>query len=169
MHRVEHPSSEILRTHRPLVQRIVDITSERRRLSEVEQRALSRYVATQMNGPDTHRLGTFRGYSSLQSYIAVVVQRLYHALRGSRPKDSPEPSALEHAIRRTASSLSAREALVLKMWFESGMTTLKIATVLGLEPSEVHAVIAERTGGVQKSLEQSHPAKSHPTGSAIES
>ena len=156
MYQVEHPSREILRTHLPLLRRIIAITSKRRRLSETEQDELSRFVATELNGPDTHGLGTFRGYSSLQSYLAVVVQRLYNALTsGGSAQSVPEPSPIEDAIRRTT-SLSAREALILKMWFESGMTTQKIATILGMQPTEVHAVIAERTDGVQESLTQSH-------------
>lgn len=157
MHRVDHSSREILRAHRPLVSRIVAITSERQRLSRDEEKALSRYIVSEMTGPDSHGLGSFRGRSSLQSYLAVVVQRLSRALLGRPLKPQRDPSPLEDAIRRTTSALSAREALVLKMWFESGMTTQKIATVLGMHPTEVHAVIAERTGGVQQSLAESHP------------
>ena len=88
--------------------------------------------------------------------MAVVVQRLCNALTSRGAHSALEPSPIEDAIRRTMSSLSAREALILKMWFESGMTTQKIATVLGMQPTEVHVVIAERTDGVQKSLAQSH-------------
>ena len=43
------------------------------------------------------------------------------------------------------------------MWFESGMTTQKIAQVLELRSDDVHAVVAKRTDGVQQSLAQSHP------------
>ncbi len=160
MQEVKHQSREILRTHLPLVRRIIGITSKRRRLSEAEEDELSRFVASELNGPDIHGLGPFRGYSSLQSYLAVVVQRLYNALTSGGAHSSLEPSPIEDAIRRTMSSLSAREALILKMWFESGMTTQKIATVLDMHPTEVHAVIAERTDGVQKSLAQSHTTPS---------
>ena len=169
MQQVKHQSREILRTHLPLLRRIIAITSKRRRLSEAEEDELSRFVAAELNGPDTHGLGPFRGYSSLQSYMAVVVQRLCNALTSRGAHSALEPSPIEDAIRRTMSSLSAREggcpamsslsareALILKMWFESGMTTQKIATVLGMQPTEVHVVIAERTDGVQKSLAQSH-------------
>jgi len=156
MQQVQHQSREILRTERPLIRRIVTITSKRRRLSKAEEDELSRFVATELSGPDTHGLGPFRGYSSLQSYLVVVVQRLYNALTGGGAQSALEPSPIEDAIRRTTSSLSAREALILKMWFESGMTTQKIATVLGMQPTEVHAVIAQRADGVQKSLVQSH-------------
>ena len=155
MQQVKHQSREILRTHLPLVRRIVAITSKRRRLSEAGEDELSRFVASELDGPDTHGLGPFRGYSSLQSYMAVVVQRLCNALTSRGAHSALEPSPIEDAIRRTMSSLSAREALILKMWFESGMTTQKIATVLGMQPTEVHVVIAERTDGVQKSLAQS--------------
>jgi hypothetical protein len=153
MQQVHHPSREILRAERPLVRRIVTITSKRRRLSEAEEEELSRFVVSQMNGS---ALGPFRGDSSLRSYLAVVVQRLYNALTGGRSQSAPEPSPVEAAIRRLTSSLSAREALILKMWFESGMTTQKIATVLGMHPTDVHAVIARRTDGVQQSLARSH-------------
>ena len=156
MQQVQHQSREILRTERPLIRRIVTITSKRRRLSKAEEDELSRFVVSELNGPGTPGLGPFRGYSSLRSYLAVVVQRLYHALMGGRPKSAPEPSLIEAAIRRITSSLSAREALILKMWFESGMTTQKIATVLDMHPTDVHAVIARRTDGVQQSLAQSH-------------
>ena len=153
MQQVQHQSREILRTERPLILRIVTITSKRRRLSKAEEDELSRFVVSELNGP---RLGPFRGYSSLRSYLAVVVQRLYNVLTGGRLKPAPEPSPVEAAIQRITSSLSAREALILKMWFESGMTTQKIATVLSMHPTDVHAVIAKRTDGVQRSLAQSH-------------
>jgi hypothetical protein len=157
MHRVEPQSREILRTHRPLLQRIVTITSRRRRLTADEENALSRFVVAEMSGPDSHGLGRFRGHSSLSSYLAVVVQRLYHALVGLRASSDPEPTALEDAIRRTSSELSSRDALLLKMWFESGMTAQKIAKVLGMHPRDVHATIAKRTGGVQRKLAESRP------------
>ena len=157
MHQEKHQSREILRAERPLVRRIVTITSKRRRLSEAEEEELSRFVVSEMNGS---ALAPFRGYSSLRSYLAVVVQRLYNALTGGRPKSVPVPSPVEAAIQRITSSLSAREALILKMWFESGMTTQKIAIVLGMHPTDVHAVIARRTDGVQQSLAQSHTTPS---------
>lgn len=160
MQQAQRQSREILRTERPLIQRIVAITSKRRRLSETEENELSRFVVSELNGPDTRGLGPFRGYSSLRSYLAVVVQRLYSALTGGGAKFAAEPSPIETAIRRITSSLSAREALILKMWFESGMTTQKIATVLGMDPTDVHAVIAKRTDGVQQSLAQSHSTPS---------
>jgi DNA-directed RNA polymerase specialized sigma subunit len=74
----------------------------------------------------------------------------------SKPADSTtsESSPLLNAIRQTTSTLPSREALVVRMWFESGMTTQKIATVLGMGPSDVHAVIAKRTDGVQHRLAQ---------------
>lgn len=153
MQQVHHQSRDILRTERPLIRRIVTITSKRRRLSEAEEEELSRFVVSVLNGPG---LGPFRGYSSLRSYLAVLVQRLYNALTGGRPKPASQPSLVEDAIRRITSSLSARESLILKMWFESGMTTQKIATVLDMRPTDVHAVIAQRTDGVQQSLAQSH-------------
>ena len=146
MQQVQHQSREILRTERPLIRRIVTITSKRRRLSNAAEDELSRFVVSELNGPGTPGLGPFRGYSSLRSYLAVVVQRLYHALTGGRPNSAPEPSPVEAAIRRITSS----------MWFESGMTTQKIATVLSMHPTDVHAVIARRTDGVQQSLAQSH-------------
>jgi len=156
MQQAQHQSREILRTERPLIRRIVAITSKRRRLSEAKEDELSRFVVSELNGPDAHGLGPFRGDSSLRSYLAVVVQRLCSVLAGGEAKSATEPSPVESAIRRITSSLSAREALILKMWFESGMTTQKIATVLAMHPTDVHAVIADRTDGVQQSLAQFH-------------
>ena len=71
MQQVKHQSGGFLRTHLPLVRRIVAITSKRRRLSEAEVDELSRFVASELNGSDTHGLGAFRGYSSLQSLFAA--------------------------------------------------------------------------------------------------
>lgn len=155
MQGAEHPFREILKIHRPLVQRIVAITSRRRHLSEAEENELSRFVVDGLDRPDRHRLGTFRGRSSVASYLVVCVQRLYRVLIGGGGRYGPEPTPVEDAIRRTSSLLTSREALVLKMWFESGMTTQKISRVLGILPEEVHAVIAERTGRVQQSLAES--------------
>jgi hypothetical protein len=160
MHPVERQSREILSSHRSLVQRIVAITSRRRRLSDDAARELSHYVVSEMSGPDTHGLGPYRGRSGLSSYLAVAVQRLYRALTG-RAGSRHTPTPVEDAVRRSSSKLSSRDALVLKMWFESGMTTQKIARVLGMTPADVHGVIARQTGGVQQSLAASHPA--HPT------
>ena len=160
MQRAKRQSSEILRRHLPLVRRIVAITSKRRRLSVAERDELFRFVASELKASGTHGLGPFRGYSSLESYLAVVVQRLCDSLMGDGVKSPQEPSPIEDAIRRTTSSLSPRETLILKMWFESGMTTQRIAAVLGLHSSEVHAVIAERTDGVQESLVRSYATPS---------
>jgi hypothetical protein len=152
-----HQPGEFLRKNRPLIERIVAITSQRRSLSATDRDALSAAVESRLAQPDTHDgLGRFRGASSLRSYLVVVVQRLYRMLTTKPANASPsEGSPLLKAIRQTTSTLPSREALVVRMWFESGMTTQKIATVLGMRPSDVHAVIAKRTDGVQHRLAQS--------------
>lgn len=155
MQREPHQHREFVRVNRPLIQRIVEITSQRRHLSSTERNILSATVESKLSQPDTDGLGRFRGECSLRSYLSVVVQRLSRTL--THPVDSPDEdsSPLLKAIRRTTSTLSSREALVVKMWFESGMTTQKIATVLAMRPEDVHAVIATRTDGVQHWLAQS--------------
>ena len=70
MHPEEHGSRDILTLNRPLLRRIVAITSRRRHLTEEEETALSRFVVTEMSGPEGANrecLGTFRGYSSVTS------------------------------------------------------------------------------------------------------
>ena len=154
----EQPTHEIAQTHRSLLQRIVSVTSKRRRLSEAEEASFSRYVVSELSRPDRDALGPFRGLSGIKSYLAVVVQRLSNAFGRRDPSPSPEPSPIEDAIRRTSSSLSPREALVLRMWFETGMTTQKIAAVMDLDPGDVLAIIAARTDIVQKSMAQTRAA-----------
>ncbi len=157
MRRETHQSEEILRTNGPLIRRIVTITSQRRRLSESDKQALSEVVESKLAQPDADRLGRFQGASSLRSYLSVVVQTLCQTLTNPGGADTVagERSHLAKAIRQATSTLPSREALVVKMWFESGMTTQKIVAVLGMHPTDVHAVIAKRTDSVQNWLAQS--------------
>lgn len=168
MEQGEHRAQGILRANGLLIRQILDITSKRRRLSRTEELALSELVERQLARPDPDGLGRFRGSSTLASYLIVVVQKLYLVLTNGRPAEPtrPEDTSLKQAIRHTTSTLPSREALVVKMWFESGMTTRKIAAVLGMPAPEVHAVITERTQGVQDWLDRpqdpSDPAGEEP-------
>lgn len=135
---------------------IIDITSQRRRLSVRDHEALGELVELELTQPDTLGLGTFQGASSLRSYFAVVVQKLYRASTlGDTDESPPRETPTERTIRQAATTLRSRDALVVKMWFESGMTTQKIATVLDMRPEAVHAVIAQHTDRVQERLAQS--------------
>jgi RNA polymerase sigma factor (sigma-70 family) len=60
---------------------------------------------------------------------------------------------LEATLRQSIGMLPAKDALILKMWFERGMTAPAIARALRLRPREVYSAIRRSTLRVRKHLE----------------
>lgn len=141
----------ILETQIPRIRSIVATTARRGRQTAVQEMELFSRVMEELSRNDFARLRDFEGTASLATYLTVVVQEIAHEgrRRGAGARE------LEEAIEQIASSLPAREALVVKMWFERGMTGSKIAAALRMPPGRVHALIATLTDRVQTQLAKS--------------
>ena len=148
MRSTDENARRILETQAPLIRAIVATTSKRDRRTPPEEAKLFARTMAELSANQFARLRRFRGRSSLETYLTVVVQEL--AYEEERPRGTaPE---LEGAIEHIAFSLPPSEALVVKMWFERGMTASKIAAALRMPPGRVHALIASATDRVQRQL-----------------
>lgn len=122
------------------IQRVIDFVAARHRLDPVEREDFGSYVTFKFIEDDYRRIRQFRGESRLETYLNVVVQRLFLDFRAER-WGKWRPSARARALGKPA-------VLVERLLYRDGLFRNEILQTLGqhgvhLEGDAFEALVQE--------------------------
>lgn len=122
------------------IQRVIDFVAARHRLNPMEREDFGSYVTFKLIEDDYRRIRQFRGESRLETYLNVVVQRLFLDFRAER-WGKWRPSARARALGKPA-------VLVERLLYRDGLLRNEILQTLGqhgvhLEPDDFEALVQE--------------------------
>jgi len=141
----------------PAVTRIVGFIRRRHRLDRDEAEEFDAFVKLKLVERGAAILGGFRGRSTLETYLSVVVQRLFLDFRGDRKakplplsavRDEPAtaPTAdpavaredqaaadrIKAALENALEHLETQDRVIVRLHFFEGLTVASVASALGL-------------------------------------
>jgi RNA polymerase sigma factor (sigma-70 family) len=122
------------------IHRVIDFVAARHRLDPVEREDFGSYVTFKFIEDDYRRIRRFRGESRLETYLNVVVQRLFLDFRAER-WGKWRPSARARALGKPG-------VLVERLLYRDGLFRNEILQTLGqhgvhLEPDAFEALVQE--------------------------
>jgi RNA polymerase sigma factor (sigma-70 family) len=122
------------------IRRIIDFVGARHRLDPAEREDFGSYVAFKLIEDDYRRIRQFRGESRLETYLNVVVQRLFLDFRAER-WGKWRPSARARAMGKPA-------VLVERLLYRDGLFRNEILQTLGqhgvyLEPDAFDELVRD--------------------------
>ena len=122
------------------IQKVIDFVSARHRLDPVEREDFWSYVTFKFIEDDYRRIRQFRGESRLETYLNVVVQRLFLDFRAER-WGKWRPSARARALGKSG-------VLVERLLYRDGLFRNEILQTLGqygvhLEPDAFETLVQE--------------------------
>ena len=113
------------------IQRVIDFVAARHRLDPAEREDFASYVTFKFIEDDYRRIRQFRGESRLETYLNVVVQRLFLDFRAER-WGKWRPSARARALGRTG-------VLVEQLLYRDGLFQNEILGTLGQQGVHLEA------------------------------
>jgi len=151
------PSNASIESLLPAVTRIVGFIRRRNRLGPDEAEEFDAFVKLKLVERGASILSGFRGRSTIETYLSVVVQRLFLDFRGGR-KEKPvplssvtnEPAAtsvgdpavaredqaaaerIQTALERALEKLETQDRLIVRLHFFEELSVASVASVLGL-------------------------------------
>ena len=122
------------------IQRVIDFVAARHRLDPTERDDFGSYVTFKLIEDDYRRIRQFRGESRLETYLNVVVQRLFLDFRAER-WGKWRPSARARAMGKPA-------VLVERLLYRDGLFRNEILQTLGqhgmyLEPDALEELVRD--------------------------
>ena len=131
---------EIFERELASIRRIIDFVAARHRLDPTEREDFGSYATFKLIEDDYRRIRQFRGDSRLETYLNVVVQRLFLDFRAER-WGKWRPSARARALGKPA-------ILVERLLYRDGLFRNEILQTLGqhgvhLEPDDFEALVQE--------------------------
>jgi len=162
----------------PAVTRIVGFIRRRNHLDRDEAEEFDGFVKLKLVERSASILGGFRGRSTLETYLSVVVQRLFLDFRGDRkPKPLPlssvrdEPTTgpaadpavaredqaaanrIKIALESALEKLETQDRLIVRLHFFEGLTVASVASVLGLPQKPLYRRIDRVLASLRVQLE----------------
>ena len=143
----------------PLVERIVGFGRRRNRLSPDDAEDFASYVRLKLVERGPSIFGGFAGRAKLETYLSVIVQRMFLDFRAARPRDpiaSSDPalspavdvvadredlaraSDLEARLRRAILGLPDQDRVIVRLHFLEGMRLNTVAELLSLRPKPLY-------------------------------
>jgi len=151
------PSNASIESLLPAVARIVGFIRRRNRLSPDEAEEFDSFVKLKLVERSDSILNGFRGRSTLETYLSVVVQRLFLDFRGGRKskslplssvtdeavavpvgdpavarEDQAAAERIQTALESALEKLETQDRLIVRLHFFEGLSVASVASVLGL-------------------------------------
>ena len=131
---------EILERELGRIRRIIDFVAARHRLDPTEREDFGSYVTFKLLEDDCRRVRQFRGESRLETYLNVVVQRLFLDFRAER-WGKWRPSTRARALGKPA-------VLIERLLYRDGLFQSEVLQSLGqhgihLEPEAFETLVRE--------------------------
>ena len=159
----------------PLVERIIGFIRRRNRLSVEESEDFASYVRLKLVERGPSIFGRFVGRSKLETYLAVVVQRLFLDFRrerrrrwepplaGSEAAEASDPVAAEEdraaaarmgvALRQAIARLPEQDRVIVTLHFFEGMSLASVAAILALRQKPLYRRVERILDALREGLE----------------